>query len=391
VFSHGNGSSPQVSSILLNHLASHGFVVAAPKHDDCTSACPADYIAAEQHQRQQDVETVIEAVLALSSGQDFTFANQVDAARIGLVGWSFGGDTALRTIQGDERIRAALLLAPSVGAIDPMTVTRPVMFVAGRLDALAPFQQVEGFYMTIPLTAPDRWFVAIPRAGHSMGDSCIQRSSPGFDFALAPCQELLPQADVNAIVARWGTAFLLRFVSGDPQYASLLDPASNNSGNVAVTGTPTGSAPVAVDSMADPEMLRSRAVDLVCQANLAFACGSLRSGLKVKFGFVQTGALYDASTDAITLDNMYRFVRVDGVAAALIGGVALSTSHDATCDAIGARETDMARFWQWQYPNGNYPSETAWDARMAQIVHALGQDGVVHPDLDPRASSRCPR
>src|SRR5579871_5760067 len=106
VFSHGNGGTPNASSQLLKHLASYGFVVAAPQHDDCKGACSDTFnLANEAMLRRQDVETVVDSLLTLSSSQDPQLAGLVDPSRIGLVGWSFGGATALRAEGVDPRFK----------------------------------------------------------------------------------------------------------------------------------------------------------------------------------------------------------------------------------------------------------------------------------------------
>lgn len=402
VFSHGDGGTPNGSSQLLKHLASYGFVVAAPQHADCKGACSSDYKVSESILRRQDVETVVDSLLTLSDGQDPQLADIVDPYRIGLVGWSFGGTTALRAEGADPRFKAAVLLAPGlVGALDPTLppglaqgldpaqVSTPLMLIDGRLDGREPFQWTETFYAGIPASAPDHWLLGIQRAGHSFGDDCISQTSPdGYPFAFAACDALLPQSEVNAIVAQWSTAFLLRYVAGDDRNAAALDPASNANGDVAVVRTASGSPPEAIDPPADPQALVRDATALVCQMRSS-ACSSLQSGLKVEFTSEHTGTYYDVSSNTIRLDSIFRYIRVDGVAAALIGGASLAAQSDSTCDAIGRRETAMAQFWQAQYPNATYPLETVWDWRMRQIVRALGPGDQVQARLDPSYAGQC--
>jgi predicted dienelactone hydrolase len=243
VYSHGLTGSPAASSILLSHLATYGFVVVAPQHDDCPTDCSEATIAAAAGQRLIDVAAALDAVLAGGPDQDPP-ADRLDATRVGLAGWSFGGATALRVMETDERFRAALALAPAtvIQPADPRRVARPVMVVAGRLDTTIPFRDTARFYAAIPDSAPDRWFVAIDRAGHSFGDACL-RDTADASFATRPCPQLLPQSEVNQIVAAWGTAFLERYVAGDQSAAPLLDPSTNTNPHVSVAmsaaGTPT--------------------------------------------------------------------------------------------------------------------------------------------------------
>src|SRR5690242_2537315 len=69
IFSPGLGGSPIGGSIFLTELATHGFVVAAPEHDDCSvpvsSSCR---LAPEQTARRpDDIESVLDHVLALQT------------------------------------------------------------------------------------------------------------------------------------------------------------------------------------------------------------------------------------------------------------------------------------------------------------------------------------
>jgi predicted dienelactone hydrolase len=230
IFSHGHAAPPQMSSFFPSHLASYGFVVAAPVHDDCPSrACPPPEARfSDNIRRVDDVESVLTSVLGLSAGDDPLLRNMVDADRLGMSGWSLGGDTTLRLMEADQRFRAGLVLAPVTSDLptpDPAKVSKPMLFVQGALDSQIPFAETEAFFNGIPLTAPDHWFIAIPHTGHLFTNICYE----DIPLVLLPYSEMLPQERVTGIVDRWGTAFLLRYVAGDERYAPLLDPASANS------------------------------------------------------------------------------------------------------------------------------------------------------------------
>jgi len=125
---------------LLRHLASHGFVVAAPSHMDCvTQACradPAHFVAAAQR-RPTDAISVLDTVLTLNDTDDADLGGLIDSDRVGVAGWSFGGYTALRAMELDDRFRAALVFAPEVRDFpdnliqvpDPRQVRKPAMFM----------------------------------------------------------------------------------------------------------------------------------------------------------------------------------------------------------------------------------------------------------------------
>jgi pimeloyl-ACP methyl ester carboxylesterase len=251
LFSHGRGSNAAASLPILSHLASYGFVVVGPDHQDCASAChdPDDFIA-EAARRPDDIVAVLEHLLALSAGgQDPVLTNLLDPARVGVAGASLGGFTALKVMEIDSRVRGAVLLAPgptwpdpfnpTIAPPDPRNVRQPVMFIAGTLDTQVPFEATAQFFSDIPADAPERWFVEIRSAGHMLGQShCI-------DFTpFIRCPELLPSSAANGIVARWATVFLLRHIAGETQLDGYLDATANKDAGVAVIhASPGGQTP----------------------------------------------------------------------------------------------------------------------------------------------------
>jgi len=121
VFSHGFGGERRQTTHLCTHWASHGYAVIAMDHVGNTtldmiemaSGGPSPDPEAQMAQfiadRPADASFVIDRALAGDSGL------QIDPARIGISGHSFGGWTTLATTGRDARIRAALPLAPAGG------------------------------------------------------------------------------------------------------------------------------------------------------------------------------------------------------------------------------------------------------------------------------------
>lgn len=159
-FSHGYGGHRRQSTFLCSHLASHGYVVAAVDHTGNTvfdvlhtvmqmqAGGPrpdTDAILREHIEaRPADVSFMIDQVL----GGDF--GSVIDAGRIGMTGHSFGGWTTLVTSTRDQRIRAAVPLAPA-GGESPLpgdlliaalksgwTRDIPTLFVVADRDTLLP-------------------------------------------------------------------------------------------------------------------------------------------------------------------------------------------------------------------------------------------------------------
>jgi dienelactone hydrolase len=149
----------------------------------------------------------------------------IDPGRIGLAGFSFGGYSVLREMEGDPRIRAALLLAPNTVltlnlSADPVRVAKPLMFLQGEWDADIPISRTTTFYDRIPASAPEHWFVVVHRAGHSFA---LNECFPGRGGVPA-CSRSLPQHQAAAVIKRWATPFLLAYVAQDERYLSLTEP-----------------------------------------------------------------------------------------------------------------------------------------------------------------------
>jgi predicted dienelactone hydrolase len=174
LYSHHSGGHRAVATFLMRHLASHGYVVAALDHYETASA----------HGRARDGETVVEREARVERwianrvpdlrllldhllGGDTT-PTDPDPQRVGVVGHSFGGWTALMAADVDDRIRAVVAHAPGGGVprrpgIIPALVELhsarqiPTMFIAGDSDCSIPLASVQHLFDTSPW--PSRLFV----------------------------------------------------------------------------------------------------------------------------------------------------------------------------------------------------------------------------------------
>ena len=119
-FSHGNSGLRQQSTFLTTHLASWGFVVVAPDHVGNTfsemMALPDDEARRATHllirdQRPHDIHAVIRELLdGIRLTSDLP---PRDSKRLGLLGHSFGGWTALKVPALEPRVAAVCGLAPA--------------------------------------------------------------------------------------------------------------------------------------------------------------------------------------------------------------------------------------------------------------------------------------
>ena len=159
VYSHGSGGMRFVAAHLAELLASHGFVVAAPDHAGNTvfdvvfgTEAPRERNEVE---RPADVAFVITAVLdgALAPGV-------VDPERVGVVGHSFGGFTALASVAGhrdvpaDPRVRAVAAHAPWTWlAREPGVTPGPLLADEALARVAVPTLLISG---TVDRTTPPK-------------------------------------------------------------------------------------------------------------------------------------------------------------------------------------------------------------------------------------------
>ncbi len=183
VFSHFSGGHRRSSTFLCTHLATHGYVVAALDHSEVV----AKELAPRAGETATERSARIDAVMAgrvpdvrfllhhlLDQVDNGAAGIGLDAARIGLVGHSFGGWTVLATPEVEPRVRAVVALAPGgnehpMPGILPLKLTFawgrdvPTLYLAAENDIPIPLAGVyELFDRT---TSPKRMFI-LRRADH---------------------------------------------------------------------------------------------------------------------------------------------------------------------------------------------------------------------------------
>ena len=228
VYSHGGCAYPEVSSFLTRALASWGFVVAAPSHPGDTFSDGVDVCDLVELrgptlvERVDDVQAVVDALLRDARTRGARFHRRLARSRIGVLGWSSGGSTALVAGRQDRRIRAVLSLAPDARPerIGTAALPVPAMVMVGTLDYYDPAQtsldQVYGYLR------PPRFAVQLRRTGHfAFSDPCIPLAG-GRD-----CEPgSLTQPEAHRLVLRFAVPFMQRYVGRVTRWGSLLRPAA---------------------------------------------------------------------------------------------------------------------------------------------------------------------
>jgi predicted dienelactone hydrolase len=117
VFSHGNSGLRHQSTFLMTHLASWGFVVAAPDHAGNTFFEMMRIQSEDERKRvhfeaRRNRPADLDAVIETATSGDTRWP-KVESARIGVAGHSYGGWTAFKMPARDPRVRAVCGLAPA--------------------------------------------------------------------------------------------------------------------------------------------------------------------------------------------------------------------------------------------------------------------------------------
>ena len=143
IFSHGFGGVPTQSLKLMEHLASHGFVVVSISHtgntqDDMSSPDP-------EADRYPDVAFTIDEVGLMNTNGANMFFGHVDNQNVGVAGHSYGGMTAEFMAAGhdgspaDTRVKAIMPVAASSSTLtdgELTGITVPTLLMVGTLDGL---------------------------------------------------------------------------------------------------------------------------------------------------------------------------------------------------------------------------------------------------------------
>ncbi|MDO1580672.1 alpha/beta hydrolase family protein [Rhizobium oryzicola] len=101
LLSHGSGSRAQGLAWIAARLAEKGFIVAGPDHPGTTSGDSTPIATPRIWERTQDLSNIITWMTG-----DVRWAASVDASKIGVLGFSLGGSTALELIGGRADLNA---------------------------------------------------------------------------------------------------------------------------------------------------------------------------------------------------------------------------------------------------------------------------------------------
>jgi len=242
LFSHGNGGIRFQNHSLACHLASHGYIFAAPDHTEnaAFTALPDRLIIYNPLfmiksfvDRPQDLVFILDHLLEMNAaGSGDALEGAMDTARIAAAGHSFGGIPVMLLAQLDPRIRAGITLAGPWVSLALFGLEIPMMYMIGREDRTVghPYNDwIRDVYEHSP--AP-KVFLEFPEGGHytfsdvcgmaptlfGTGDGCGQgtRYEDGSPF------EYIDYREAQAIQHAYTLGFLEYAMAGDRRYEPWL-------------------------------------------------------------------------------------------------------------------------------------------------------------------------
>jgi dienelactone hydrolase len=182
VFSHHGGGHRRSATYLCTHLSSHGYLVAALDHSEVVAEelrptgddTPAQRMArvdAWIANRVPDIGFLLDRVLG---GDAWRSAAVPDPGRVGIVGHSFGGWTALAAPDAEPRIRSVVALAPGGSSMPRPGIIParlafgwarevPTLYLVADGDVCTP---LDGMYELFDRTPAARRMVILHRADH---------------------------------------------------------------------------------------------------------------------------------------------------------------------------------------------------------------------------------
>jgi dienelactone hydrolase len=223
VFGHGFAVTPAPYARLLQAWAGAGYVVAAPVFPLGNANAPGGPNEADLVNQPRDMSFVITRMLALSGARGGPLAGMIAPREIAVAGQSDGGDTALSAAYNsrfhDRRIRAAVILSgqeiPGVGGYDFPPPSPPLLATQGLADTINLPATTFAFFDAAP--AP-KYLLTMPGAPH-----------------LPPYTYQEPQL---GIVERVTTAFLDRYLEGQPGALTRMKAAGHVPGLASLQGDP---------------------------------------------------------------------------------------------------------------------------------------------------------
>ncbi len=198
LFSHGLGGYRMQTSFLMTHLASWGYVVVAPDHDERGLAIVlgGDTSKIDTTKAAPQMRAALARMKSEDAAAGGRFEKALDFSHVGAIGHSMGGATVAE-IFGDDDVRVGILLAsPGFGDMPP----KPLMLMWGTADGVAKPSAVQQSYDKQP--AGTKRGISLRDGGHmAFTDLCAIGQDKGGVLQIAISHGL----EVSPLVAQLAT------------------------------------------------------------------------------------------------------------------------------------------------------------------------------------------
>jgi predicted dienelactone hydrolase len=225
IFAHGFSAFARQSASYTQHLASHGYVVAAPGFPQTRIDTPGGPRLWGVLDQPADVSFVIDQMLERSAASDGAFAGSIDKDRIGMTGHSLGGLTTMLTAYGamrDPRIKAFAPISP-IGCLLPAglgATSVPLMVIGGTRERIV---DPSGNRSAYTAASPPKYYAQIIGADHArfadnditddqLGDIVAQLSG---DDLVADAIKVAQGTGADVVKCTERTASADELISGD--------------------------------------------------------------------------------------------------------------------------------------------------------------------------------
>jgi predicted dienelactone hydrolase len=229
VYSHASLQHRRSATFLCKHLCSHGYVVAAMDHSETV----APELRRQPGETEEEKVARWQAIIE-SRVPDMRFLLDWLGARdrVGIVGHSFGGWTALAVPDVEPRIAAIVALAPGGASkrrpgVLPVTLDFrwgrdiPTLIVAAENDNSIPLEDVKEIFERVPGT---KKMMVLPRADHMHFVDEIEKLHETFRTAAVPpdlaelqkqmltMSQLTSAEEAQRLVSEWTLAHFEEFL-----------------------------------------------------------------------------------------------------------------------------------------------------------------------------------